>query len=225
MPRRARRFVPHPLGFANRRSSWFRAGADRQVQDPRRRLPEPHPDAADAAADVAWLKRKIDAGANHRRSPSSSSTPTPSSASAMPARRRGSPCRSSPASCRSQLGGCQEIRPPLRHEGSGEAGRGLHHRRPRRREELLALAQCTALCDRLIEGGVEDLHFYTLNRPILTREVVRALGIQPAGGAGKGGLRFNPSGLPVSPWAAFRPAPGRPGKPPFFSRCPPGDIG
>ena len=47
------------------------------------------------------------------------------------------------------------------------------------REELLALTHCTGLCDRLIEGGVEDLHFYTLNRPHLTREVVRALGLAP----------------------------------------------
>jgi methylenetetrahydrofolate reductase (NADPH) len=30
-----------------------------------------------------------------------------------------------------------------------------------------------------VQGGVEDLHFYTLNRPHLTREVVRALGILP----------------------------------------------
>ena len=47
------------------------------------------------------------------------------------------------------------------------------------REELYALAHATQLCDRLIQGGVQDLHFYTLNRPEMTREVVRALGIQP----------------------------------------------
>ena len=47
------------------------------------------------------------------------------------------------------------------------------------REDLLALTQCTTLCSRLIEGGGQDLHFYTLNRPDLTREVVRALGISP----------------------------------------------
>ena len=47
------------------------------------------------------------------------------------------------------------------------------------REDLLALTQCTGLCDRLLQGGVENLHFYTLNRPNLTREVVRALGITP----------------------------------------------
>ncbi|EKD59971.1 MAG: hypothetical protein ACD_54C01024G0001 [uncultured bacterium] len=44
---------------------------------------------------------------------------------------------------------------------------------------MLALTQCTTLCSRLLEGGVEDLHFYTLNRPELTRDVVRALGIAP----------------------------------------------
>ncbi len=47
------------------------------------------------------------------------------------------------------------------------------------REELLALTHCTTLCDRLISEGVEDLHFYTLNRPNLTREVVRVLGLTP----------------------------------------------
>ncbi|MDZ4135218.1 MAG: methylenetetrahydrofolate reductase, partial [Paracoccaceae bacterium] len=38
---------------------------------------------------------------------------------------------------------------------------------------------CTELCDTLIGEGVEDLHFYTLNRPHLTREVCRALGVVP----------------------------------------------
>ena len=45
------------------------------------------------------------------------------------------------------------------------------------REELLALTQCTVLCDRLLAEGVGDLHFYTLNRPHLTRQVCHALGI------------------------------------------------
>ena len=34
------------------------------------------------------------------------------------------------------------------------------------------------LCTRLIEGGVDRLHFYTLNRPELTAEVCAALGIE-----------------------------------------------
>ncbi|MBT8409186.1 MAG: methylenetetrahydrofolate reductase [NAD(P)H] [Alphaproteobacteria bacterium] len=47
------------------------------------------------------------------------------------------------------------------------------------REDLLATAVCTELCSELIEGGVEDLHFYTLNKPTLTREVIHALGLAP----------------------------------------------
>jgi methylenetetrahydrofolate reductase (NADPH) len=30
-----------------------------------------------------------------------------------------------------------------------------------------------------MEGGVEDLHFYTLNTPDLTRDVCAALGVTP----------------------------------------------
>ena len=47
------------------------------------------------------------------------------------------------------------------------------------REELLSVALCTELCDTLIGEGVEDLHFYTLNRPNLTRDVCHALGVTP----------------------------------------------
>ena len=47
------------------------------------------------------------------------------------------------------------------------------------REHLLSTAICTELCSDLIEGGVEDLHFYTLNTPDLTREICAALGVTP----------------------------------------------
>lgn len=53
------------------------------------------------------------------------------------------------------------------------------HARRDGREELFSVALCTELCDRLLSEGVEDLHFYTLNRPTLTREVCHALGILP----------------------------------------------
>jgi methylenetetrahydrofolate reductase (NADPH) len=43
----------------------------------------------------------------------------------------------------------------------------------------LATALCTELCSDLLDGGVEDLHFYTLNRPELTRDVCHALGVTP----------------------------------------------
>ena len=48
------------------------------------------------------------------------------------------------------------------------------------RLELLSIAQCTEMCDTLVNEGVENLHFYTLNRPELTRDVCHALGVTPA---------------------------------------------
>ena len=45
--------------------------------------------------------------------------------------------------------------------------------------DLLATALATELCDDLIRGGVNDLHFYTLNKPDLTRDVCHALGVTP----------------------------------------------
>jgi methylenetetrahydrofolate reductase (NADPH) len=47
------------------------------------------------------------------------------------------------------------------------------------RSDLLATAVCTELCSDLLDDGVEHLHFYTLNKPHLTRDVARALGIEP----------------------------------------------
>ena len=47
------------------------------------------------------------------------------------------------------------------------------------RTDLLAIAVCTELCTELLEGGSEHLHFYTLNRPEMTREIVHALGLAP----------------------------------------------
>ena len=47
------------------------------------------------------------------------------------------------------------------------------------RQELLSTAVCTELCSDLLDGGVEDLHFYTLNKPELTRDVCAALGVTP----------------------------------------------
>ena len=46
------------------------------------------------------------------------------------------------------------------------------------REDLLATAICTELCSDLLDEGVKKLHFYTLNRPELTRDVCHALGVK-----------------------------------------------
>lgn len=46
-------------------------------------------------------------------------------------------------------------------------------------EDLLAISVASELCSELMDEGVEDLHFYTLNRPHLTRRICKALGIEP----------------------------------------------
>ncbi len=178
-PKGAGRFAPHPEGFASSvelvealaRTGKFtiRVGA----------YPEPHPDAADRFADVTWLKRKIDAGAT--------SAITQFFFNADTFFRFRDACVKAGIDAPIIPG----ILPIISWEGAkkfaarcgtqvpGALDEAFRLATRDGREELLALTQCTSLCARLIEGGVEDLHFYTLNRPHLTREVVRALGITP----------------------------------------------
>lgn len=178
-PKGATRFTPHPLGFANSvelvetlaRTGKFkiRVGA----------YPEPHPDAADATADVTWLKRKIDAGA--------SSAITQFFFDADTFFRFRDACAKAGINAPIIPG----ILPIISWDGAKRFAQRCGSHVPARldeafqlakrdgREELLALTHCTQLCDNLLRGGVEDLHFYTLNRPQMTRQVCHALGILP----------------------------------------------
>ena len=178
-PKGAQRFTPHPLGFANSvelvetlaRTGKFtiRVGA----------YPERHPDAADSAADVTWLKRKIDAGASSaitqfffeadtffrfRDACAKAGIDAPVIPGILPI--------ISWDGARRFAERCGTHVPPRLDEA-------FHMARRDGREELLALTHCTQLCDKLLQGGVEDLHFYTLNRPHMTRQVCHALGIMP----------------------------------------------
>ena len=178
-PKGAQRFTPHPEGFASSvelvealaRTGKFkiRVGA----------YPEPHPDAADGHADVEWLKRKIDAGATSavtqfffnadtffrfRDACARAGITAPIIPGILPIT-SWEGAKKFAARCGTQVPGALD-------EAFRIAARDG-------REDLLALTQCTTLCARLLEGGVEDLHFYTLNRPHLTQAVVRALGITP----------------------------------------------
>ena len=178
-PKGVLRFTAHPDGFSSSvalvdalaRTGKFkiRVGA----------YPEPHPDAADGLADVTWLKRKMDAGASSAITQFFFSADTffrfrdacVAAGITAPIIPGILPIQSWDATKRFAAR-CGTVVPARLDEGFAMAIRDG-------REELLALTHCTGLCDRLIEGGVEDLHFYTLNRPHLTREVVRALGLAP----------------------------------------------
>jgi methylenetetrahydrofolate reductase (NADPH) len=178
-PQGAQRFVPHPMGFASSVELVEKLAKTGKFKIRVGAYPEPHPDAADSAADVTWLKRKIDAGASSaitqfffdadtffrfRDACVAAGITAPIIPGILPI--------TSWTGAKKFAARCGTRVPPKLDEAFQMAARDG-------REELLALAQCTALCDKLLEGGVEDLHFYTLNRPHLTREVVRALGITP----------------------------------------------
>ncbi|WP_172293867.1 methylenetetrahydrofolate reductase [NAD(P)H] [Pseudoruegeria sp. HB172150] len=141
--------------------------------------PDPHPEAADDNADIDWLKRKVDAGANSaitqfffeaetffrfRDRCAEAGIDAPIIPGILPIENwKG--VQKFAARCGAQV-------PAWVGEAFEKAERDDRH-------DLLATAICTELCSDLIEGGVEDLHFYTLNKPALTREVAHALGITP----------------------------------------------
>ena len=178
-PKGAQRFVPHPLGFANSVELVEKLARTGKFKIRVAAYPEPHPDAADSTSDVTWLKRKIDAGA--------SSAITQFFFDADTFFRFRDACARAGITAPIIPG----ILPITSWEGARKFARRCGTSVPQKldeafataardgREELLALTQCTSLCDKLLQGGVEDLHFYTLNRPHLTREVTRALGILP----------------------------------------------
>ncbi|MCP5038416.1 MAG: methylenetetrahydrofolate reductase [NAD(P)H] [Rhodobacteraceae bacterium] len=139
--------------------------------------PEPHPEAANTDADVAWLKRKVDAGANSaitqfffeadtffrfRDACERAGIDVPIIPGILPIE-NWSGVRKFAANCGTQV-------PAWLDDGFEKAKRDG-------REELLSTALATELCSDLIDGGVEDLHFYTLNKPHLTRNVAHALGV------------------------------------------------
>jgi methylenetetrahydrofolate reductase (NADPH) len=43
-------------------------------------------------------------------------------------------------------------------------------------ENKLSIEISTKICDKLIEEGVQNFHFYTLNKPTLTSQIISALG-------------------------------------------------
>lgn len=178
-PKGAGRFTPHPEGFAD---SVELIAALAATGDFRLRVgayPEPHPEATDSAADVAWLKRKFAAGADSaitqfffeaetflrfRDACAKAGIDKPVIPGIVPIENWSGIRRFALACGASVPGWLDDAFEKAARDG---------------REDLLATALCTELCDKLRSEGVEHLHFYTLNRAHLTRDVCHALGVLP----------------------------------------------
>ena len=177
-PKGAGRFTPHPEGFAD---SVELIEALKGASDFRLHVgayPEPHPEAADPGADVRWLKRKFEAGADGAitqfffeaetflRFRDACEGAGIDGAKIIP----GILPIQSWTGARKFAASCGTAIPAWLDDAFEKAERDG-------RSELLATALCTELCDDLLTEGVEKLHFYTLNRPGLTRDVCHALGV------------------------------------------------
>ena len=179
-PKGAGQFTAHPEGFANSveliealaQTGKFtiRVGA----------YPEKHPEAADENADIDWLKRKLDAGASEAITQFFFETETflrfrdrcdkagitaPILPGILPIENW--------KGMRNFSKRCGANVPDWLDQAFDKAARDG-------REDLLATALCTEMCSDLMAEGVDKLHFYTLNRPELTRDVCHALGVTPA---------------------------------------------
>lgn len=179
-PKGADGFVPHPEGFAD---SCELISALAETGDFTIRVgayPEKHPEAANAQTDIEWLKRKIDAGASEaitqfffeaetffrfRDACEKAGIDAPIRPGILPIENWAGARRFAQACGTSIPGWLADAFDRAERDGEGRA-------------DLLAIAVATELCDKLVEGGVEHLHFYTLNRPDLTRDICHALGVR-----------------------------------------------
>lgn len=178
-PKGAGGFSQHPEGFANSVELIEALAETGKFNIRVGAYPDRHPEAASTDADVDWLKRKIDAGASEaltqfffesdtffrfRDKCAKAGIDQFLTPGIMPIENwKGN---------RNFAARCGTVIPAWVDEAFDKAIRDD-------REELLATAICTELCSELIDGGVEKLHFYTMNRPELTRNVCHALGVAP----------------------------------------------
>lgn len=178
-PKGTDRFVPHPDGFLHSVDLIEALMAEGDFTIRVGAYPDIHPEAADAQADIDWLKRKLDAGATEALTQFFFDADTffrfrdaCAKAGIDHAVVPGILPIENWKGARRFAEGCGTKIPAWVDDAFEKAERDG-------RSDLLATAICTELCSDLIEGGVEKLHFYTLNRPELTRDVCHALGVVP----------------------------------------------
>ncbi len=178
-PKGQGQFTPHPEGFANSVELIEALAETGKFKLRVGAYPDPHPDAKAAGDDVRWLKRKIDAGAHSaitqfffeaesflrfRDECVKAGIDAPIIPGVVPI--------DNWKGVRKFAKKCGAHVPAWLDDAFDKAIRDG-------REELLATSLATEICSDLIDEGVEDIHFYTLNKPHLTRDVCHALGVHP----------------------------------------------
>lgn len=178
-PKGSDTFTPHKDGFSNSVELVEALSATGDFHIRVGAYPEPHPEADDMQACVDWLKRKVDAGANSaitqfffeadtflrfRDACVAAGISVPIIPGILPIENW--------SGVRKFATRCGTTVPAWLDDAFDKAKRDG-------REDLLATALCTELCSDLTDEGVEDLHFYTLNKPALTRDICHALGVTP----------------------------------------------
>ena len=178
-PKGSGRFEAHADGFANSIELIEALSATGHFTLRVGAYPDIHPEARNAKADIDWLKAKLDAGAaeaitqfffeaetflRFRDACIKAGIDKPIVPGILPIENW--------QGARSFAFRCGTSVPAWLDDAFDKAIRDG-------REDLLATALCTELCSDLIDEGVDSLHFYTLNRPELTRDVCHALGVVP----------------------------------------------
>ena len=170
-------FEAHPQGFANSVELIDALAATNQFTLRVGAYPDKHPEAASQKANIDWLKAKIDAGAaeaitqfffeaetflRFRDDCAKAGITAPITPGILPI--------TNWKSARKFAERCGAMIPLWLDQAFDAAIRDDRH-------DLLAKAVCSELCSGLVDEGVDALHFYTLNRPDLTREICHALGV------------------------------------------------
>jgi methylenetetrahydrofolate reductase (NADPH) len=178
-PKGTEGFAPHPEWFANSCEMIEALAASGDFNIRVGAYPHKHPEAASLKNDVDWLKRKIDAGASEAitqfffeaddffrfRDLCDKAGITASITPGILPIENWAGTKAFAQRCGAQIPDWMDaaFQTALRDD----------------RSDLLSVALSTELCSDLIDGGVENFHFYTLNKPELTRDICAAIGVTP----------------------------------------------
>ena len=178
-PKGTEGFAPHPEGFVSSCEMIEALAASGDFNIRVGAYPHKHPEAASLKNDVDWLKRKIDAGASEaitqfffeaddffrfRDLCDKAGITAPITPGILPIENWAG-TKAFAQRCGAQIPDWMDaaFQTALRDD----------------RSDLLSVALSTELCSDLIDGGVDNFHFYTLNKPELTRDICAAIGVTP----------------------------------------------